>query len=142
SGGATTLMLRPRPAPIAARRRCRLAAATIRRRCRLDGIGTVVEQPDGGQLLDVAHEAPLAGVAEGDRDAGRAGARRAADAVHVALGDIRDLVVHDVRDVRDVDAARGNVRSNEHTRVTGAEPLKSALARVLRLVAVDGVGCD
>src|SRR5512138_466925 len=89
SGGAA---LWTRPAPIAAGSRRRLAAATNRRRCRPDGIDSVVEQPDGGQLLDVAHERPLAGIAEGDRDAGGAGPRRAADAVYIALGDIRDLV--------------------------------------------------
>ena len=48
-------------------------------------------------------------VAERDRDALRAGARGAADAVHVALRDVRQVVVDDVADAVDVDAARRDV---------------------------------
>ena len=43
-----------------------------------------------------------------------AGAAGAADAVHVVLGDVRQLVVHDVRQLFDVEAARGEVGRDEH----------------------------
>src|SRR5687768_7365546 len=46
---------------------------------------------------------------EGDGAAVPAGAARAADAVHVFLDVLRDVVVHDVRDLGDVEAARGDV---------------------------------
>ena len=64
---------------------------------------------DADQLLDVAQEGALLRVAERDRDAVGAGARGAADAVHVALGHVRQVVVDDVGDAVDVDAAGGDV---------------------------------
>ena len=45
-----------------------------------------------------------------------AGARGAADAVDVALRHVRQVVVHDVADALDVDAARGDVGGDEHAR--------------------------
>src|SRR5262245_20659928 len=56
------------------------------------------------QPLDVAELGALLVVTEGDGDAAAAGARRAADAMHVALRNIRQLEVHHVGDVVDVDA--------------------------------------
>jgi len=63
------------------------------------------------------------------------GARGATDAVHVALRDVRQVVVDDVRDVRHVDAARGDVGGDQHVRLAVAERIEGAFARVLRLVA-------
>src|SRR5690606_13702786 len=51
------------------------------------------------ESLDLLQVGLLAVVHEGDGDARRAGARRAANTVHVALGDVRHVVVDDVRDV-------------------------------------------
>src|SRR5262249_23300747 len=65
------------------------------------------------EALDVAQELAFLARAQGDRHAGRARARGAADAVHVGLGHVRDLVVDDVRDVVDVDPARGDVGRDE-----------------------------
>src|SRR3954454_2859526 len=48
---------------------------------------------DTDQLLDIAQERPLLGVAERDRDAGGAGASGAADAMHVAFRNVRQVVV-------------------------------------------------
>ena len=44
----------------------------------------------------------------------RAGAAGAADAVHVVLGHVRQLEVDDVRQLVDVDAARGDVGRDQH----------------------------
>ena len=47
----------------------------------------------------------------------RAGAAGAADAVHVVLGHVRQLEVDDVRQLVDVDAARGDVGRDQHLQV-------------------------
>src|SRR3954468_5455509 len=62
-----------------------------------------------GQPLDALELAALAAVAERQGDARGAGARSAADAMDVALGVSRQLVVDDVRHAVDVDAARGEI---------------------------------
>ena len=92
------------------------------------------------QLLDVAQERPLLAVAERDRDAVGAGARGAADAMHVALRDVRQVVVDDVADAFDVDAAGGDVGGDQGAHLAVAEGREHALALALRLVAVDGLG--
>ena len=50
---------------------------------------------------------------EGERVARQLGAGRAADAVDVVLGDVRDVEVDDVRERLDVDAARRDVGRDE-----------------------------
>src|SRR6185503_4174050 len=92
-----------------------------------------------GQALDVAEIGALAAVAERDGHAFGAGARSAADAMDVGLGHVRQLVVHHMRDAVDVDAARGDIGRDEHARTARAEALERALARILRLVAVNGL---
>ena len=92
------------------------------------------------QLLDVAQKGPLLGIAERDRDPVGAGAGGAADAVHVALRNVRQIVVDDVADALDVDAARGDVGGHQRAHASGAERRQHALALVLRLVAVDRLG--
>src|SRR5258707_10993773 len=90
-----------------------------------------------GQPLDALELAALTAVAERQRDARGAGARGAADAMDVALGVSRQLVVDDVRDARDVDAARGEIGRHQHAGPAAAEIVERLLAGVLRLVAVD-----
>ena len=58
-----------------------------------------------GVLVVVGHEA--------DRVADRVRAAGAADAVHVVFGLRREVVVDDVRDAVDVDAAGGDVGRNQ-----------------------------
>src|SRR5579871_4828537 len=89
------------------------------------------------QLLDVAQVLPLLAAAERERDPGGAGARGAADPVHVALRLVRQRVVDDMGDAGDVDAAGGDVGRDQHARAPVAEALERALAGTLRLVAVD-----
>src|SRR5262245_23116226 len=71
------------------------------------------------QLLDVAQELALLAVAQRDRDPARSRTRRATDAVHVALGNVGQLVVDDVRDAIDIDAARRDVRRDQDARLAG-----------------------
>src|SRR5688572_7420442 len=90
------------------------------------------------QPLDTHEEATLLGVAERNGGAALARAARAADAMHVGLGDVRQLEVDDVADVVDVDAARGNVGRDQHLDLATLEAVQGARARVLGLVAVNG----
>ncbi len=50
---------------------------------------------------------------QADRDAGLSGASGSPDAVHVVLGTIGHIVVDDVRDTLDVDAARHDIGCHE-----------------------------
>ena len=71
-------------------------------------------------------------IAERDRDAAGAGARGAADAVHVALGLVRQVEVDHVRDAVDVDAAGGDVGGHQHAGAPARKPAQRALPRALR----------
>ena len=71
---------------------------------------------DGADLVGEAEEVEAADVLRRDERDRRAGAPRAPGApgaVHVVLGGLREVVVDDVREVRDVDAARGDVGGDE-----------------------------
>lgn len=63
--------------------------------------------------LDVAQVGALLTIHERDRNALGAGTRCAADTVHVAFRNVRDLIVHDVRDRIDIDAARCDIGGDE-----------------------------
>src|SRR5688572_12206026 len=71
-----------------------------------------------------------------------AGAAGAADAVHVVLGHVRQLEIHDLRQLRDVDATRRNVGRDEHLDLVVLEVRERPRPRALRLVAVDRHGAD
>ena len=90
------------------------------------------------QALDVAQLAALLAAHQGDRRARRAVAAGPAYAVHVVLGIVRQFVVDDMRDVRHVDAARGNIGGNEDARPARGKRLEGGLTGILALVAVDG----
>ncbi len=92
--------------------------------------------------LDVAQPGALLGVAQRDRPALSPGARGAADAVDVALGHVRQVVVDDVGDAVDVDAARRDVGCDEDGAAAVAEVAQRPLAQRLGLVAVDRVGAQ
>src|SRR5690606_38081242 len=85
---------------------------------------------------EVAHVAALLREHDGDDDALRARARRAARAVQVRLVLGRRVHVHDQLDVVDVDAACGDVRRDEHLDRARGERLEVTLARALAEVAV------
>ena len=65
------------------------------------------------------------------------GAAGAADAVRVDVGLLRRIEVDHVRDVVDVEAARGDVGRDERPHLAGVEALERLLALRLALVAVD-----
>src|SRR6266508_5707482 len=68
--------------------------------------------------------------------AGFARAAGAADAVDVVFRDVRQVVVHDVRQRLDVQAPRGDVGGDEHLQLAVLEALQSLHALRLALVAV------
>ena len=74
----------------------------------------------------------------GQRDGGApaAGAAGAADAVQVGLGRRRHVVVDDVRQVLDVEAARGDVGRNQQVGLLRAEQSHHAIALPLLHAAV------
>ena len=96
--------------------------------------------------LDLELALELAGVGallrhdKGGGDALGAGAAGAADAVDEVVRGIGHVVVDDVRDVGDVDAAGGDVGGDQDAVLAVGEALEGGGALGLRAVAVDGVG--
>src|SRR3712207_465884 len=86
------------------------------------------------RLRDPLDVAPLLAGEERDPDAGAPGAAGAPDAVDVGVAAVRRVEVDDVRDVVDVDAARGDVGRDERVDAPGLEVRQRALALRLRLV--------
>ena len=91
-------------------------------------------------LVDHRPAVQVVPVDEGDRDAGVAGAGGAPDAVQVGLLVLGALVVDDVGDVLDVDAAGRHVGGHEDVDLAVSERAQGLLARALAEVAVDGGG--
>ena len=83
---------------------------------------------------------PLGVVAQGEGRAIGAGARGAADAMDIALGDVRKLVIDHMGHAVHIDAAGGDVGGDEHRGASGAEGLERPLALALALVAMDRDG--
>src|SRR4029077_2547050 len=73
---------------------------------------------------------------------GRPCAARTAYAVDVILGHVREVVVYDVRQLVDVDAAGSDVGGYHHGDLAGLEVRERARAHALALVAVQGDGTD
>ncbi len=90
-------------------------------------------------LLDREELLLLLGLDERDRATRAPDAAGAPDAVHVDVGRARDVEVHDVRDGRDVQAARGDVGRDEDRHAAALEAEHDAVARALRHVAVQGL---
>jgi len=100
-------------------------------------------QPLEGDLqlaLQLAGVGALLGHDEGGGYAGCARAASATDAVDEVLGSIGHVVVDDVRDVLDVDAAGGDVGRDQYAMLAGREALEGGGALRLGTVAVDSVG--
>ena len=93
-----------------------------------------------GQPLDVVEQTALAGLGERDRHALATGATHTADAVHVGLGGARHVVVDDVRELVDVEAAGGDVGRHEQLGGAGAEPAHDPVALLLVHAAVERLG--
>ena len=95
-----------------------------------------------GQPLDFLEQRQFLGVAQRQGDALGAGAGSAADPVHVALGVVGQFVVDDVRDPLHVDPAGDDIGGHQHFDATAVKGGQGALAGVLALVRVDGIGRD
>ena len=148
---------RGRPAPgrgRAAAPCCRHAPHAAPARARLHGCRALHRHADARAVerqhvdlaaehaLDGAQAVLLVGRHQRQRLPGGAGAAGAADAVHVVLGHVRQFVVHDLRQLVDVEAARGDVGRDQHLHLVVLEVGERLGARVLRLVAVDRGALD
>ena len=86
-----------------------------------------------GQALDALELAAFAAVAERQRDARGAGPRGAADAMDVALGLGRQLVVDDVGHALHVDATGGEVGRHEDAGAAAAEAVERISQRIIQV---------
>jgi hypothetical protein len=102
-------------------------------------VGLVLDdiQSHADQSLDRADIIELLVIAERKGDPAGAGPGRAPDAVNVCLGHVGDIEVDDVRDVVDIDPARGDIGGDEHRHPARLETVQGASPSVLALVAVD-----
>ena len=95
-----------------------------------------------GQPLDLAQHVGLRRRHERDRHALAPGPADAPDAVHVGLGRLRHVVVDDVREQVDVQAAGGHVRGDQQLGAAAAQPLDDAGAVLLVHAAVQRLGAQ
>ena len=82
----------------------------------------------------------LARLDQRDRHALASRPPRAPDAMHIGIGVGRHVVVHDVADVLDVEAARGDVRRDEHVQRAVAEAAHDPVAGLLGEAAMQRAG--
>ncbi len=129
-------------APFARRLRALGRGLGVRAALGLEALGVAHLDLLVDEALDRAQQRAILGAHQRERLAGGARPAGAADAVHVILGDVRQVEVHDVRQVLDVEAARRDVGRDQHLHLALLEVLERADARVLALVAVDRVGVD
>lgn len=94
------------------------------------------------QPLDRPEKFTLLGRHEGYRTAIVAGAPGSAHAVNVVLGHARELEVHHVRELVDIEPPRGDVRRDENPNPGLFEIPEHPGALALALVAVDRRGGD
>src|SRR4051794_6806429 len=88
-----------------------LSPLIVRRRVagRVHGMIVSHGNRSANERLDRLEILPLISIAERHRRPGRSGPRGSADAVNVSFGLVGQVVVHDVRDAVNVDAARSDV---------------------------------
>lgn len=81
-----------------------------------DEVGFVLDdlQLPTDQTLDRSKVTKLLVITERQGNARGAGPGRTPDAVNVGLGSVGDVEVDDMRDLIDVDPARGDVRGDKH----------------------------
>ena len=92
------------------------------------------------ETLDRLQGGPLAVIAKRNGDPGRARPARAADAMDVVVGVDRQIEVHHVRNIVDIQPAGGDVGGHQHQRLRRLEAEQHPLPGRLALVAVKGVG--
>src|SRR5690554_3542816 len=94
------------------------------------------------QSLNASQMATFGCIAEGNGDAAAARTRGAANAVNIAFRFVRQLIVDDMSNARNVNAARGDIGCHQHARLAIAEIVERALSCTLRLVAMDRLSDD
>src|SRR4051794_29257875 len=141
------MMRRPRaPAPRTATAARRRAIEPAPERPRLDrpirheAVLDLPRDRSPEQPLDASEEVGFVDADEADRDAGRPGPARPADPMDVILWVPRELEVHDVGEVLDVEAPSRDVRRDEDPDLAGLEFLERARPLGLRAIAVDRDG--
>ena len=105
-----------------------------------DGRHLLDRDRPAGDPLDVAEQAQLAWLGEGDRDALAPGPADPADAVHVGVGRRRHVVVDDVGQLVDVEAAGGDVGGDEQLGGAVAQAAHHPVAALLVHPAVQRLG--
>ncbi len=95
-----------------------------------------------GEVLNVGHKAFFVQTHQVDGSAIRPSAPGAADAVHIVFADVGDFVVDDVRQLVDIDTARGDVGSDQGAHIPALETGQRLGARRLTFIAVQGHGAD
>ena len=94
------------------------------------------------QCFDRRQQLHFVGADQRHRLAGGTGTAGTADAMHVVLGDDRQVEVDHQRHFLDIQATRGHVGGYQQVYLAGLKPLQGAQPRRLRLVAMDRVGGD
>ena len=104
-----------------------------------DGRERALADIGAGHAADASELAHFPGSDKGDRGSALAGASGPPDAVDIGLHALGNGVVDDVREVVDVDSARGDVGRDEQAELAGFEVVDDARALRLRDVSVQGV---
>ncbi len=89
-----------------------------------------------GDFLDIPQKGAFVLGAECDSRPLRSGSRRPTDAVNIALGNIRQLELNDMRNAGDVDPSCCNIRRNKRPHLPGLKGSKGSLTLILTLVAM------
>jgi len=92
------------------------------------------------EALDILHEALFVHADKTDCLSVSAGAARTTNAVDVVLTDVGDLVVHNMRQVVNIDSACGNVGRNQRPNFAALETIERLRACRLAFVSVQGHG--
>src|ERR1051325_1561272 len=70
------------------------------------------------------------------------GASGPPDTVHVVLSHLREIVIHNERQLRDIKTSSRNIRRDEHIHASGLEIAQRPVPGVLALVAVNDRRAD
>ena len=104
-----------------------------------DGRERTLADIGAGHAADASELAHLSGGDEGDSGSAFSCASGSPDAVNIGFHALGNGVVDDVREVVDVDSARGDVGCDEQAELAGFEIVDDACALRLRDVSVQGV---
>ena len=88
--------------------------------------------------FNIAEKSPLFTIAERDRNAIGTRTCGATNPVDIGFRDVRQVVIDDMRNRIDIDAAGRDIRRYEKTAMSALEIEQSAFARILAFVAVNG----